>query len=80
MKDRSGQYLFYYAHLSKQAPGIAAGRKVSKGEVIGYVGSTGHVVGGPHLHFSIARVPDEEDTQREGLAINPYLLFLASVP
>ena len=80
MKDRSGQYLIYYAHLSKLAPGIAAGRKVARGEVIGYVGSTGHVVGGPHLHFSIARVPDEEDTQREGLAINPYLLFLASVP
>lgn len=80
MKDRSGQYLFYYAHLSKQAPGIAAGRKVARGEVIGYVGSTGHVVGGPHLHFSIARVPEDEDTQREGLAINPYLLFLASVP
>jgi murein DD-endopeptidase MepM/ murein hydrolase activator NlpD len=80
LKDRSGQYLFYYAHLKKLAPGIAAGSKVSRGEVIGYVGSTGHVVGGPHLHFSIARVPDEEDTQREGLAINPYLLFLASVP
>jgi murein DD-endopeptidase MepM/ murein hydrolase activator NlpD len=80
MKDRSGQYLFYFAHLSKQAPGITAGRKVTKGEVIGYVGSTGHVVGGPHLHFSIARVPEDEATQREGLAINPYLLFLASVP
>lgn len=80
LKDPSGQYLFYYAHLAKYAPGIAAGRKVAKGEVIGYVGSTGHVVGGPHLHFSIARVPDDEDTQREGLAINPYLLFLASVP
>ena len=80
MKDLSGHYLFYYAHLSKCAPGIAAGRKVTKGEVIGYVGSTGHVVGGPHLHFSIARVPGDKDTQREGLAINPYLLFLASVP
>jgi murein DD-endopeptidase MepM/ murein hydrolase activator NlpD len=80
MKDLSGHYLFYYAHLSKYAPGIAAGRKVKKGEVIGYVGSTGHVVGGPHLHFSIARVPGDKDTQREGLAINPYLLFLASVP
>jgi peptidoglycan LD-endopeptidase LytH len=80
LKDRSGQYLFYYAHLKKLAPGIAAGHKVVKGEVIGYVGSTGHVVGGPHLHFSIARVPDDEGTQREGLAINPYLLFLASVP
>lgn len=80
MKDTSGQYLFYYAHLKKVAPGIAAGRPVKKGDVIGYVGATGHVVGGPHLHFSIARVPGEEDTQREGLAINPYLLFLAAAP
>ena len=79
MKDPSGQYLFYYAHLSKYVPGIAPGRTVAKGEVIGYVGSTGHVVGGPHLHFSIARVPGDDNTQREGLAINPYLLFLASV-
>jgi murein DD-endopeptidase MepM/ murein hydrolase activator NlpD len=80
LKDASAQYLFYYAHLSRYAPGIAAGRKVKKGDVIGFVGSTGHVVGGPHLHFSIARVPGDEDTQRQGLAINPYLLFLASVP
>jgi peptidoglycan LD-endopeptidase LytH len=80
MKDPSGQYLFYYAHLSKQAKGIAPGVKVSRGDVIGYVGATGHVVGGPHLHFSVARVPSDEGTQREGLAINPYLIFLAGAP
>jgi peptidoglycan LD-endopeptidase LytH len=81
LKDLSGQYLFYYAHLSKYASGIAPGVKVSRGDVIGYVGATGHVVGGSHLHFSVARVPDAEDgTQREGLAINPYLIFLAGAP
>lgn len=81
MKDPSGQYLFYYAHLSKWGKGIAPGVKVRRGDVIGYVGATGHVVGGSHLHFSVARVPDAEDgTQREGLAINPYLIFLAGAP
>jgi len=81
MKDPSGQYLFYYAHLSKYATGLKPGVKVRRGDVIGYVGATGHVVGGPHLHFSVARVPDAEDgTQREGLAINPYLIFLAGAP
>jgi murein DD-endopeptidase MepM/ murein hydrolase activator NlpD len=81
LKDPSGQYLFYYAHLSKWARGIAPGVKVRRGDVIGYVGATGHVVGGSHLHFSVARVPDAEDgTQREGLAINPYLIFLAGAP
>jgi len=79
-KDTSGQYLLFYCHLSKYAEGLAVGQKVSKGEVIGYVGSTGHVIGGPHLHFSITRLPDDAGSFKRGLAINPYLLFLAGVP
>jgi murein DD-endopeptidase MepM/ murein hydrolase activator NlpD len=79
-KDSSGRYLFFYCHLSRYARGLSVGRKVAKGEVIGYVGATGHVIGGPHLHFSITRLPEDDDNLREGLAINPYLLFLAGVP
>jgi len=78
-KDPSGKYLFFYCHLSRYATGLAVGQRVEAGDVIGYVGSTGHVIGGPHLHFSITRVPEDDDF-REGLAINPYLLFLAGVP
>jgi hypothetical protein len=79
-KDSSGRYLFFYCHLSRYAGGLSVGQKVSKGDVIGYVGATGHVIGGPHLHFSITRLPEDDDNLREGLAINPYLLFLAGVP
>lgn len=79
-KDSSGRYLFFYCHLSRYAAGLSVGRRVAKGEVIGYVGATGHVIGGPHLHFSITRLPEDDDNLREGLAINPYLLFLAGVP
>jgi murein DD-endopeptidase MepM/ murein hydrolase activator NlpD len=79
-KDSTGRYLFFYGHLSRYAEGLEAGQKVSRGEVIGYVGSTGRVIGGPHLHFSITRLPENDDNFREGLAINPYLLFLAGVP
>ncbi len=78
-KDTSGKYLFFYCHLRKYERGLAVGQRVAAGDVIGYVGSTGHVIGGPHLHFSITRVPENDDF-REGLAINPYLLFLAGVP
>ena len=78
-KDDKGRYLFYYCHLSRYASGLRVGRQVTRGEVIGYVGSTGRA-SGPHLHFSITRLPEDGDNLRAGLAVNPYLLFLAGVP
>lgn len=79
-KDATGQYLLFYCHLSQYAEDLSVGRRVKRGDVIGYVGSTGHVIGGPHLHFSITRVPGDGESFKKGLAINPYLLFLAEMP
>jgi len=43
-------YTTAYAHMSRFAPGIKKGTKVSQGDVIGYVGVTGWSTGA-HLHY-----------------------------
>ncbi|MGB7481740.1 MAG: M23 family metallopeptidase, partial [Burkholderiaceae bacterium] len=51
------KYSTLYAHMSRFAAGISRGTKVSQGQVIGYVGSTGWATG-PHLHYEF-RVNNE---------------------
>ncbi len=48
--NHQGQYSTAYGHLSRFAKGIKRGGRISQGQVIGYVGSTG-LATGPHLHY-----------------------------
>lgn len=56
-----------YGHLSEIAPGIVEGRTVERGQVIGWVGSTG-LATGPHLHYEVALDGEQLDPMRIRLA------------
>jgi murein DD-endopeptidase MepM/ murein hydrolase activator NlpD len=66
---------YYYAHLDHYATGLKEGTLMRKGEVLGYVGSTGDASpSAPHLHFSVFRLgPDKKWWQ--GTAIDPLPLL-----
>lgn len=50
----AGGFTTAYLHLSRFASGLTVGRRVSQGEVIGYVGSTG-LATGPHLDYRVTQ-------------------------
>jgi murein DD-endopeptidase MepM/ murein hydrolase activator NlpD len=72
------QWMYYYAHLDRYAPGLAEGQQVRRGTPIGFVGSTGDASpDGPHLHFAVnAMAPGERWWQ--GRPVNPYPLLTGS--
>lgn len=74
--EPSGQYAYYYAHLQRYADGLVEKQTIRRGQVIGYVGSTGNAnPDAPHLHFAIF-VLGKERHWWEGTAINPYPLLV----
>jgi len=73
--DPAGSYVLYYGHLSRYAEGVAEGKKLSRGEVIAYVGDTGNAgTGNFHLHFGISKMASPGKWYG-GEPINPYPLL-----
>lgn len=64
----NSEYETAYGHMQRFASGIRPGVRVKKGQIIGYVGSTGRSTG-PHLHFEILR---------HGQRINPLKAKVAT--
>jgi peptidoglycan LD-endopeptidase LytH len=76
--DRARQFVYYYAHLDRYAPSIAEGMEVTRGTVIGYVGTTGNAPANtPHLHFAIQHLGPEKRWW-QATAIDPYGVLVGS--
>jgi len=70
--DPTEAYAYYYAHLDRYATGLEEGRRVRRGQVIGYVGTSGNAPPDtPHLHFAIYRL-NADKRWWEGVALDPY--------
>jgi len=65
--DHGYSYETLYAHLSKKT--VRAGQRVKRGELIGYVGTTGISIG-PHLHYEVFK---------NGKHVNPVYYFYSDI-
>lgn len=73
--DPGDTFAYYYAHLDGYAPGVRDGARVRRGDVLGYVGTSGNAPPAtPHLHFSVFKL-GQDRRWWEGHAIDPYLVF-----
>jgi murein DD-endopeptidase MepM/ murein hydrolase activator NlpD len=70
--DPGRAYAYYYAHLERYADGLKEGEAIHRGQVIGYVGTSGNAPKHtPHLHFAVFRLTPEKRWW-EGTPIDPY--------
>ncbi|HEY4954764.1 MAG TPA: M23 family metallopeptidase [Gemmatimonadaceae bacterium] len=73
--DPTQRFILLYAHLDSYRPGLTEGLTVKKGELLGFVGSTGDASpAAPHLHFAIARSDNLKDWWK-GTPLNPFLIY-----
>jgi murein DD-endopeptidase MepM/ murein hydrolase activator NlpD len=70
--DPTEHFTYYYAHLDHYASGLVEGANVKRGEVIGFVGTTGNAPkNAPHLHFTVFRLGSDKRWWT-GKAVNSY--------
>jgi peptidoglycan LD-endopeptidase LytH len=73
--DPDGRLCYYYAHLERYADGLREGQAVLRGQVIGYVGTSGNAPPDvPHLHFAVNQLNADRHWW-QGRALDPYEVF-----
>ena len=74
--DPAERFCYYYAHLDRYADDLHEGQMLHRGEILGYVGTTGNAPENtPHLHFALIRL-DPDKRWWKGTYVNPYPLLV----
>jgi murein DD-endopeptidase MepM/ murein hydrolase activator NlpD len=70
--DDEERFVYYYAHLDRYADGLKEGQRISRGGLLGYVGTTGNAPkNAPHLHFQVLRYRGN-GRWWDGEPVNPF--------
>ena len=78
--DPQENLAYYYAHLDRYAEGLREGMMLRRGDLIGYVGSTGNAApDAPHLHFAVFRLGPLRQWWK-GEPVNPYPALRSAQP
>jgi peptidoglycan LD-endopeptidase LytH len=73
--DATSRFILLYGHLDSYAEGLSEGMRLERGQVIGYVGTSGNAPEDtPHLHFGILR-GNPHVSWSTGVPVNPYRLL-----
>jgi murein DD-endopeptidase MepM/ murein hydrolase activator NlpD len=71
--DPERSRVYTYAHLDRYAPRLEEGATVSRGQLLGFVGTSGNATT-PHLHFAVHQL-DRDSSWWEGTPVSPHPLF-----
>lgn len=70
--DPQQRLAYYYAHLQRYAEGLREGMNLRRGDLIGYVGTSGNAdARTPHLHFAVFKLGNPPRWW-QGEPVNPY--------
>jgi murein DD-endopeptidase MepM/ murein hydrolase activator NlpD len=73
--DPTSRFCYYYAHLDRYAAGLKERGQIKRGDIVGYVGTSGNAAPStPHLHFAIFAL-DADRRWWKGRPLDPYLIF-----
>lgn len=73
--DPTETYCYYYAHMARYAEGLKEGDALVRGQILGYVGTTGNAPrNAPHLHFAVSLL-DAEKRWWTGHPVDPVPLL-----